>query len=92
MQQQFTRRGSATSWWFGAPLFGVLFGFAANRFFPDFVRSAAVAIYRISGNSADPVPIGPDATRFLAPLIGMILAVVLLGAWRLIRLFSPRHA
>ena len=92
MPQQFTQGGPAASWWFGAPLFGVLFGFVANRFFPEFVRSAAVAIYRVSGNGPDPVTIEPDATRFLAALIGMVLAVALLGAWRLIRLFTPRHA
>lgn len=92
MPQQFSQRGPAVSWWFGAPLFGVLFGFVANGFFPEFVQSAAVAIYRMSGNGPEPVTIGPDATRFLAPLIGMVLAVVVLGAWQLIRRLTPRHA
>jgi hypothetical protein len=92
MPQQFTQRKTAPGWWFGAPLFGVLFGMVANRFFPDFVRSAAVAIYRVSGSDADPATIGPEATRFLAPLVGMLLAAAVLAAWRLIRLFAPRHA
>ncbi|HZM61715.1 MAG TPA: hypothetical protein VFB85_18015 [Vicinamibacterales bacterium] len=74
---------SAPSWWFGAPLFGVLFGFVANQYFPDFVASASMLIYRASGN--DPVAAAPSpaTTRVLAPLVGTVLAVAVLGCWRL---------
>ena len=92
MQQRFTQRDPAASWWFGAPLFGVLFGMVANRFFPEFVRSAAIAVYRVSGNGPDPVSVSAEATRFLAPLIGIVLAVALLGGWRLVRRFTLPHA
>lgn len=51
---RFKGQSSAPSWWLGAPLFGVLFGFAANRFFLEFVESSAVLIYRLSGEGQPP--------------------------------------
>jgi uncharacterized membrane protein YccC len=82
---RFTGQSGTPSWWLGAPLIGVLFGFVANRFFPGFVESIAALIYRLSGNGPPPAALAPDATRFLAPLIGMLLAVVALAAVQLVK-------
>lgn len=84
MQDRFQGRGPAPGWWFGAPLLGVLFGFVAGALFPDFVPFAAAVIYRVSGNGTG-VRVSPDAARILAPLVGMVLAVIGLAAWRVIR-------
>jgi hypothetical protein len=73
------------NWWFGAPLFGVLIGFVANRFAPEFVESSAALIYRLSGNGQVSAAISSDTRRFLAPLVGMVLAVLVLAAWRLVK-------
>jgi hypothetical protein len=88
----FQGRGSPPHWWFGAPLLGVLFGFVSNALFPEFVQSAAAVIYRVSGNGSAAAPLSPDAVRFLAPLVGMLLAVVGLGAWRVVRLATRSRA
>jgi ABC-type dipeptide/oligopeptide/nickel transport system permease component len=80
---RFKGQSGAPSWWFGAPLLGVLFGFVANRFFPGFVESSATLIYRVSGSGQPPLTLTPDTTRFLAPLVGMLLAVMALGAMQL---------
>ena len=80
---RFKGQSSAPSWWLGAPLIGVLFGFVANRFFPGFVESSATLIYRLSGNGQPPAALAPDAARFLAPLVGMLLAVLALAAVQL---------
>jgi hypothetical protein len=85
MPDRFAGQASAPGWWLGAPLFGVVFGLVANRLFPEFVQSAAGLIYRVSGNGVAPSQISADATRFLAPLVGMVLAVIGLAAWRLVR-------
>lgn len=82
---RFHGRSSTPRWWLGAPLFGVLFGFVANRFFPEFVELSATLIYRLSGNGQPPAALAPDAVRFLAPLVGMLLAVIALAAVQLIR-------
>ena len=74
-----------TSWWFGAPLFGVLIGFVANRFAPEFVESSAALIYRLSGNGQASAAIPPDTRRVLAALVGMVIAVLVLAAWRLVK-------
>ena len=88
----FQGRGSAPNWWFGAPLLGVAFGVAANAWFPEFVESAAAVIYRVSGNRSAAAPLSPDAVRIVAPLVGMLLAVVGLGAWRVVRLATRSRA
>ncbi len=85
-----TASAAAPGWWLGAPLFGVLFGFVANRFFPEFVQKAAGVVYWLSGNGQPSAPASPDVTRFLAPLVGIVLAVLVLGAWRLVRQLT-RH-
>jgi hypothetical protein len=72
------------SWWFGAPLLGLLIGFVTNRFVPDFVESSAALIYRLSGNGPASAAISSDTRRFLAPLVGMVIAVLVLAAWRLV--------
>jgi hypothetical protein len=82
---RFKWQSSAPSWWLGAPLMGVFFGFIANRFFPGFVESSAALIYRISGNGVPPATLAPDAARFLAPLVGMLLAVLALAAVQLVK-------
>jgi hypothetical protein len=64
-------------------LFGVLFGMVANRFFPDFVASASMLIYRASGNDPIPAALSPTATHVLAPLVGTVMAVAVLACWRL---------
>jgi hypothetical protein len=80
---RFKEQRGAPSWWLGAPLIGVLFGFVANRFFPGFVESSAALIYRLSGNGQPPAALGPDAARYVAPLVGMVLAVMALAAVQL---------
>jgi uncharacterized membrane protein YccC len=75
---------SQPNWWFGAPLFGVLFGFVANRFAPEFVDSSAALIFRLSGNGHASA-ISSDTRRLLAPLVGMVLAVLVLAAWQLVK-------
>jgi hypothetical protein len=80
---RFSEQRGAPSWWLGAPLIGVLFGFVANRFFPSFVESNAALIYRLSGNGQPPAALGPDAAQFVAPLVGMVLAVMVLAAVQL---------
>ena len=75
----------ALGWWYGAPLIGVLFGFVANRFFPDVVVSSAALIYRLSGNGEPPAAVAPDSARFLAPLVGTLLAVLALAAVGLVK-------
>ena len=82
---RFKGNAAVPNWWLGAPLIGVLFGFVANRFFPDFVASSAALIYRLSGNSQPPAPIEPDSARFLAPLVGTLLAVLALAAVELVK-------
>ena len=82
---RFKGQSSAPSWWLGAPLIGVLFGFVGNKFFPGFVESSATLIYRLSGNGQPPAALAPDAARFLAPLVGMLLAVLVLATVQLIR-------
>jgi hypothetical protein len=82
---RFKGQSSAPSWWLGAPLIGVLFGFIANRFFPGFVESSAALIYRLSGNGLPPATLAPDAARFLAPFVGMLLAVLALAAVQLLK-------
>ena len=89
--ERFKSSSGAPSWWFGAPLFGVLFGFVANRFFPEFVQSVAVLIYRVSGNGPALGTISLEATRFLAPLVGMVLAVIVLGTWHVVRNVTHRR-
>lgn len=84
MPDQFT--SGVPQWWFGAPLLGVLFGMVANRFFPRVVESLAILIYRGSGNDSGSLAISPETTRFLAPLVGMLVAVSALAAWRLLTL------
>jgi hypothetical protein len=88
---RFKGQSGAPRWWFGAPLIGVLFGFVANGFFPNFVESSAGLIYRLSGNGQPPVTLGPDTTRFLAPLVGMLLAVLALGALQLAKRLRRMH-
>ena len=88
---KFNATEGAPGWWFGAPLFGVLFGFIADRFFPEFVQKAAGVVYWLSGNGQPSAPPSPDVTRFLAPLIGIVLAVLVLGAWRLARHLTLRR-
>ncbi|HKE83676.1 MAG TPA: hypothetical protein VKB50_07980, partial [Vicinamibacterales bacterium] len=61
--ERFKARPDAPSWWFGAPLIGVAFGFVANRFFPEFVAWSATIIYQISGNGPAPAAVAPDVTR-----------------------------
>jgi hypothetical protein len=85
MVDRFAGQASAPGWWLGAPLLGVVFGFVANRLFPEFIRSAAGVVYRLSGNGTALSEISADSTRFLAPLVGMVLAVVGLAAWRVVR-------
>jgi hypothetical protein len=80
---RFREQRGAPSWWLGAPLFGVLFGFVANSFFPGFVEWSAAVIYRLSGNGQPPAVLGADTARFLAPLVGMMLAVMALAAVQL---------
>jgi hypothetical protein len=63
-------------------LFGVLFGMVANRFFPDFVGSASMLIYRASGNDPILAALSPTATHVLAPLVGIVMAVAVLASWR----------
>ena len=82
---RFKGQSSAPSWWLGAPLIGILFGFVANRFFPGFVESSATLVSRLSGNGQPPAALAPDTTRFLAPLVGMLLAVLALPTVQLIR-------
>jgi len=67
-------------------------GFAANGFFPDFVESSAAIIYRLSGNGRPSAALTPDAARFLAPLVGMLLAVLALAAVQLVKLVTPRSS
>jgi hypothetical protein len=92
VQDRFKGQASAPGWWLGAPFFGVVFGVVANRFFPEFVQATAALIYRASGNGAAPAASSPETTRFLAPLVGMVLAVIALGVWRFIRLVTSAHA
>ena len=82
---KFKGQSSAPSWWLGAPLIGVLVGLVANRFFPGFVESSAALIYRLSGNGQPPPALAPDTTRFLAPLVGMLLVVLALAAVQLVK-------
>jgi len=56
----------------------------ANRFFPRVVESLAISIYHSSGNDSGSFAISPETTRFLAPLVGMLVAVSALAAWRLL--------
>jgi len=73
------------SWWFGTPLIGILFGYVANAFFPEFVKSSAALVYRLSGNGQPATALTPDAARFLAPLVGMLLAVLALAGVQLVK-------
>lgn len=82
---RFKGQSSVPSWWLGAPLFGILFGFVANRFFPGSVETIAALIYRLSGNGPPPAALAPEATRFLAPLVGMLLAVAALAVVQLVK-------
>ena len=64
-------------------MFGVVFGFVANRLFPEFVGWSAALIYGMSGNGPTPDALSADVTRFLAPFVGMVLAVLVLASVRL---------
>lgn len=89
---RFQGRGSAPNWWFGAPLLGIAFGFVANALFPEFVPSAAAVIYRVSGNGTPAALVSPEAARVLAPLVGLVLAVTILAAWRVVRYATRTRA
>ena len=72
-------------WWVGVPLIGVLLGFIANRFAPELVQSSAALIYRLSGNGQAAATVSAETARSLAPMVGMVFAVIVLTTFQFAR-------
>jgi len=77
------RESGPPRWWLGVPLMGVLLGFAANRFVPELVQSAAALIYRLSGKGQAAATVSAETAGSLAPLVGMVFAVIVLTTLQL---------